>query len=264
VIRLDDRELPAATAGQLVSWQAELDAISDHDQRVESAIKAYNQRSHTAVFRDVRETLASMCSGLERCGYCEDGAAHQVEHIWPKSWYPERTFMWRNFLFSCGLCNERKNAKFALIRGDALHTLVRRRGEPRTPPPLGAAAIIDPRREDPLDYFQIDLGGTFFVWPRTGLGDVPRLRAVYTIDVLGLNKRNVLVVGRRDACRDYAFRTHEYTSLDPDAPETLRRHRLDEIARLRHRMVWEEMKRSPELVEGLRAQLDAAPELRMV
>jgi uncharacterized protein (TIGR02646 family) len=264
MIHVEDRELPPEAARQLVSWQAELDAIPDHNERVQAALRTFKQRSRTVALRSVRETLAQMCSGLVRCCYCEDSLGHQVEHIWPKSWYPERTFVWHNFLFSCGVCNGRKNAKFAIIREQAVHELVRRRDGPRTAPPSGSAALIDPRREDPLDYLRIDLADTFFVLPRAGLDDLARRRADYTIGLLDLNRREVLLAARRQACRNYSLRTREYASLAPDTAESTRRRLLDEIGRLHHRMVWEEMKRSTDLVEGLRAQLDAAPELRMV
>ncbi|MEX1363609.1 MAG: hypothetical protein AB1Z98_10805 [Nannocystaceae bacterium] len=120
---------------------------------------------------------------------------------------------------------------------------------------------MDPRREDPLDFLAVDLAGTFFVLPRVGLDRLSRRRAEYTIDVLQLNRREVLVEGRRLALGDYAYRIEEYTSLGPEASPTRRQRLLHELTRLRHRMVWEEMKRSPELVEGLQQRLEVPPEL---
>lgn len=264
MIRLEECDLLAESAKDLASWQAEIDGIADYEQRVCAAAQSFKRKSRTATLSTVRETLASMCSGLVRCSYCEDSAGHQVEHIWPKSWYPELTFVWRNFLFSCGVCNSRKNASFAIIREAKLHKLVRRRGEPRTSPPPGPAALIDPRREDPLDYLATDLADTYRVLPRPGLDDLAQLRASYTIDLLQLNQRDVLVAARRQACRNYSLRTREYASLDPDTPVLTRQRLLAEINRLHHRMVWEEMKRSPDLVDGLRQHFDAAPELRLI
>ena len=264
MIRVEDRPLARATAERLSAWQAELDAVDDYERRVEAALEAYRLRSRTKVFEDVRSTLRSMCSGLERCGYCEDGPAHHIEHIWPKSRYPERTFVWLNLLFCCGDCNERKNDRFAVIRDGTLHELPRQTKGRRTPPPQGQPAIVDPRREDPLEFLELDLVDTFFVEPRVGLDERSRLRARYTIDVLQLNRREVLVEGRRDALRDYELRVQDYASLGPRAPQGQRERLLREIARLRHRMVWEEMKRSPDLVEGLRSCLESAPELASI
>lgn len=264
MIRLEDRDLPPESARDLAHWQGKIDAIADYEQKVSTALQSFKQESRTATLRTVRETLASMCSGLVRCNYCEDSLGHQVEHIWPKSWYPELTFSWQNFLFACGVCNARKNASFAVIHQDGLFRLVRRRGQPRLPPPPGPAALIDPRREDPLEYLAIDLADTYRILPRPGLGDLAQLRADYTIDLLELNKRDVLVSARRQACRNYSLRAREYASLDADTSTMTRQSLLVEIGRLHHRMVWEEMKRSPDLVDGLRELLDVAPELRMI
>lgn len=264
MIRLDERELSPETTRTLASWQAEVDAEPDYHQRVEVARRLYTLRRRTLAFGEVRSTLAAMCSGLIRCGYCEDSQGHQVEHIWPKAWYPELTFVWRNFLFSCGICNGRKSSRFAIVRDGTMQEPRRQRGAPRSPPPTGTAAIIDPRREDPLDYLEIDLGGTYAIRPRMTIDETARLRADYTIDILGLNDRQTLVEMREIACRNYSFRAREYATLESDTPATVRQQRLAEIGRLHHRMVWEEMKRSPDLVEGLRERLDAAPELRMI
>jgi uncharacterized protein (TIGR02646 family) len=264
MIRLDERELLPEITRTLASWQAEIDAIPDYHQRVEAALKLYSARCRTATFGEIRVTLAAMCSGLIRCGYCEDSQGHQIEHIWPKSWYPELTFVWRNFLFSCGICNQRKSSRFAVVRDGTLHKPMRQRGAARRPPPVGTAAIIDPRREDPLDSLEIDLGGTFAIRPRPDIDQLARLRANHTIELLGLNDREILVEMRAIAFRDYSLRAHEYSMLGPDTPANVRQHRLAEIGRLHHRMVWEEMKRSPHIVDGFREQLDKAPELRMI
>jgi len=264
MIRLEPRDLPPESMTALVGWQAEIDAIADYDQKVRAALESFRQKSRTAPLGVVRQTLASMCSGLVRCSYCEDSLGHQVEHIWPKSWYPELTFVWHNFLFSCGVCNGRKNASFAIIHEGALQKLVRRRGAPRMPPPGGPAALIDPRREDPLDYLTIDLADTCWILPRPGLDDLAQLRANYTIDLLELNRRDVLVSARRQACRDYLLRTREYASLARDTPTATRERLRAEIGRLHHRMVWEEMKHNADTIEDLRRHFDAAPELRMI
>lgn len=33
----------------------------------------------------------------------------------PKNMYPEKVFVWSNYLFSCGLCNGPKNNQFAVF-----------------------------------------------------------------------------------------------------------------------------------------------------
>jgi hypothetical protein len=63
------------------------------DPRAEAG-RLWNLQGNQA-FREIRETLRRMASGLERCMYCEDGEGAAIEHFWPKAHYPNRTFDWR-------------------------------------------------------------------------------------------------------------------------------------------------------------------------
>jgi uncharacterized protein (TIGR02646 family) len=121
----------------------------------------------------VREALLSMSSGVERCMYCEDSAAHQIEHFWPKARYPERAFCWENLLVVCARCNGFKLARFPL---DA----------------RGAPLLIDPTAEDPALHLETS--------PRVGrlVARDGSPKGQVTIDVLRLN-RSELERGRRSA-----------------------------------------------------------------
>ena len=57
------------------------------------------------LFNVLKESLALMCSGNQRCMYCEDSFADEIEHRRPKNLYPQQTFDWDNMLYSCGPCN---------------------------------------------------------------------------------------------------------------------------------------------------------------
>lgn len=60
-------------------------------------------------YRDdnIREPLFN--SSYRKCSFCEckpeESSYIQVEHFYPKSLYPEKTFEWNNFLPACGKCN---------------------------------------------------------------------------------------------------------------------------------------------------------------
>jgi hypothetical protein len=83
VIQLPDLQLPAAAQNSLVHWQSEVDALAHYAKRVEAAQRLFKQRNtqRNKTFATVRRTLTQMCSGAQRCGYCEDSAADEVEHI---------------------------------------------------------------------------------------------------------------------------------------------------------------------------------------
>ena len=76
--------------------------------------------SSNPTFRKVRESLTRMCSGAQRCVYCEDSVGDEVEHIEPKDLYPCLVFLWTNYVYACGRCNGGKSNKFAVVSGDRL------------------------------------------------------------------------------------------------------------------------------------------------
>lgn len=77
---------------------------------------------------------ALQIASYEKCMYCESKITHvyfgDVEHIKPKSIFPEDEFNWENLGFVCAKCN---NAK-----GDKYHA---------------ECPYIDPYQEDPSNFF---------------------------------------------------------------------------------------------------------------
>ena len=71
-----------------------------------------------------------------KCAYCEQVAAKDIEHFFPKSAYPNRMFRWDNFLRGCKNCNNAKRDQFPTFRRRPL--------------------LLDPCTDDPLDYFAYD------------------------------------------------------------------------------------------------------------
>ena len=104
-----------------------------------------------------------------KCAYCEQVAAKDIEHFWPKTMYPARMFDWDNFLRGCKNCNNAKRDRFPTD------------GQ-------GKNLLLDPCEDEPLDHF---------VWDgKTGAaGVVPdpsRVeRGVTTIDLFQLNQEPI-------------------------------------------------------------------------
>jgi uncharacterized protein (TIGR02646 family) len=135
------------------------------------AAKLWNLQSNKA-FREVRETLGRMASGIERCMYCEDSEGTAIEHFWPKSSYPNRAFNWPNYLIACWRCNSNfKRDRFPL---DA----------------TGQPLLINPAEEDPLGHLSFS--------PSTGRFTAKSPKGDPSIDVFGLN-RATLTKGRTSA-----------------------------------------------------------------
>jgi uncharacterized protein (TIGR02646 family) len=123
-------------------------------------------------FREIREVLRRMASGIERCMYCEDSQGAAIEHFWPRAGYPERAFDWLNYLIACSGCNSNhKRDQFPL---DA----------------TGQPLLVNPAEEDPLDHLRLS--------PSTGIFEPQSPKGMPSIEVFGLN-RATLTMGRVDA-----------------------------------------------------------------
>lgn len=271
MIRLPDVELPAPAAAALGGWQQEVDDLPSYPDRVDAAKAAFplrNKKSN-ATFRAVKVALTQICRGARRCVYCEDSVADEVEHIAPKDLYPERVFVWDNYVYACGPCNGPKNSRYAVIAaGDALVEVTRPRpvrGQPPppiTPPVAGVAALINPRAEDPTELLVLDLE-TMGMTARPGLAGAAAQRAAFTVDVLGLapGERDYLAEAWAEAFGDFADRLQAYITrrdTGAGAPELARR--IRGIRDHRHPTVWFEMKRQRDRFPALQTLFKEAPE----
>jgi uncharacterized protein (TIGR02646 family) len=214
-----------------------------------------------ATFRQVRQTLARMCSGAQRCAYCEDSVGDEVEHIEPKDLYPNKTFVWENYLFSCGPCNTGKSNKFSIINGNNnLENVTRKRNDPIAPPRPGRQAFVNPRVEDPLRFLELEIVSTFAFLPRDGAPDLDILRAEFTISSLKLN-RDVLLRARANAFGSYRARLTEFIRHRDSGAAAFDLNKLIEgIKTMPHPTVWAEIKRQHLLIANLRNLFDDAPE----
>ena len=186
--------------------------------------------------------------------------ADEVEHMAPKSLYPERAFLWENYCYACGPCNGPKNNKYAVFRNSNPDRLYEIPPHPAkatvlSPPPAGVDVLIDPRRENPLEFMLLDLGKGSFGFRFSELPDSGTLnfsRAEYTIKTLHLNTRTELVKARQLAYSRFQARLTVYIQdRDHNGSKAhladLRQHILDEI----HQTVWQEMKRQRHVIPEL-------------
>ncbi|MBN8229773.1 hypothetical protein JYK02_19870 [Corallococcus macrosporus] len=265
MIHLPNLPLPEPANTQLTGYQQEIDSLPDYATRVERAKERFsslNKKGHPT-FDTVKATLSKMCVGVQRCAYCEDSLADEVEHIWPKTLYPELTFAWMNYLYACGPCNGPKNSRFAVFaQGTGVHTDVgRRRNAPVVPPVPGTPVLLDPRVEDPMDFMSLELRETFLFTATAAPGTAAYERAKYTIETLGLNSREALPRARFHAYRDFFahFKGYVQERAHGHAPEHLQ-HLAQDIQTRQHATVWREMKRQHLLIPELKRLFEAAPE----
>jgi uncharacterized protein (TIGR02646 family) len=115
-----------------------------------------------------------MCSGIERCMYCEDSAATDIDHFEPLALAPKRAFTWSNYLAACSGCNSNyKRDEFPL---DA----------------QGRPLLLEPTQDDPTEHLEFS--------PTTGFYTPvsQSSKASESIRVFRLNRPG-LATGRRAA-----------------------------------------------------------------
>ena len=114
-------------------------------------------------WRKFQTTLSSKFS--DNCGYCEECCRGDIDHFRPKSRFPERVYVWSNWILACHFCNNKKGEQWA-------------------------DECIDPcanaRRTKAESFFTFELS-TGEIQPRQGLSSGHVRRAERTIDLLGLN-----------------------------------------------------------------------------
>ena len=201
---------------QWIDRGPEPDGVRDYERRFTQGWVRYFQdrvgdRPTDSRWREFRGLLGSRSGNV--CWYCErrclletedGGKAPTVDHFRPVSRFPELTYRWSNWIFSCRRCN-------GDYKGDKW-------------PALG---YVDPSEcyawSRPDQYFDYD-ASTGEIIPKSGLPTEARMRALQTIEEFGLNKLDVrfyrldwtrrfvedwgtLSIGDRLAFAQYATRT---------------------------------------------------------
>jgi uncharacterized protein (TIGR02646 family) len=166
-----------------------------HDPRIDPAWSSFLRTK-------ARERVSAALDGYthRKCAYCEQVAAKDIEHFWPKTEYPARMFSWDNFLRGCKNCNNAKRDHFPLNdRGERL--------------------LMDPCQDEPLDYFVWDsMTGSAGV-----VQDPPRAaRGRATIDLFQLNQEPVRDE-RRIKSLIVLFLLARVVEQEPPDPETKER-----------------------------------------
>jgi len=256
--------LTQRSLGYLKRWQKAIDDELNYELQIKKAKASWGKSNKT--FDEIKEKLRLMSNSTYRCSYCEDSFADEIEHIYPKDLYPDRTFIWENYLYACGPCNGPKNSQFALMEmTGTLRDITRPRNLPHgyiyQRPSNLPTAFIDPRTETPTDFMELDIIDTFRIVPALGISLSDEIRANYTIKVLRLNERDYLVQARRNAYGNFKSRLEIYRQQkNGGANQTQLFNLIEGIKLENHQTVWFEMKRLHTFVPELANLFSDIPE----
>ncbi len=174
------------------------------DDKVNKAYALWQTKTKTNdkrnTFDDVKKSLLTPIKNRDICAYCETNEPSDIEHIFPKSHFPEKTFEWENYLYVCKTCNTKHKSDYFKVfypqGSDQAVELFRT----NTEPPTEDNVFINQRKEDPREYFILNLESSIFD-VKDGLAARNFTKANYTLDLLKLNQRGYK--GRKNAVGNY-------------------------------------------------------------
>jgi hypothetical protein len=207
MIQLNYRNIQNASITHLSSVQQDINGEATYEAKAKKAKSKWASKASSfaaqAAFSDIKGVLKDMCSGSQICVYCEHNEATDIEHIYPKRLYPEKTFTWANYVFACGNCNSHyKGENFKIFNPVDTSTTEDITPLPTTyvQPTNDDAVFINQRVENPMELLELNILDRLYIYrERHAPGTREYEKAKYTKDVLGLNERADLVKQRKAA-----------------------------------------------------------------
>jgi hypothetical protein len=218
MIPLSSKALLPSTLVELARQQRAVNKPGVFADRVAKAQARWKSKAGSKAgklaFAEIIKELIRMTVSDNACSYCEHNEGGDIEHIYPKSWFPERAFVWENYLWACKSCNTTfKNSSFAVFNPNGSTTLVNLTSQTLGPPPTSDGVLLNPRTENPLDYLELDFRAGLAFTPRLGLSPREHERAIYTRELLHLNRRPELRKARAIAHRHFIGLLREYVDV---------------------------------------------------
>jgi hypothetical protein len=271
------------TQNILRSNQTDIDAQPDFSAKVARAKALWSTKISThskeTAFKNVITTLKKAYYGEEGiCQYCENNEGTDIEHIYPKGHFPERAFVFENYLWACSNCNTHyKKDTFSVFNppgSDIEIVLTPRRGRnPLVPsvPPSDDGLIIHTRNDSPLDFLWLNFATFRFIVPRSKWGNSrDKKRIDWTRKYLGLNRAYLVEVRSKifdrycDLLQRYvhirnlleaqlilsipALYAHIYAGMSPTQIRVALLSKIQaHIQNEKHPTVWAEIKRQSQL-----------------
>ena len=279
MILLNSRDIEQDLIGLLQAAQLKIDSEVSFRDKTEKAKSLWKNKNREE-FDRIREHLNTISVSEGLCNYCENNEAIDIEHIWPKSFFPGKCFIWVNYLLACKKCNtHHKLDRFAIFINGNVYVLPR-----KTEPANFDSVMIDPRSENPLDYLTLDIKEKTLLFVPSSVDTSSReyKRAQYTIDLLDLNRER-LAKARLKKAKWYLNQLkkynrikqstnisdikNEFSELDMIEGENLndiKQNSLNiikiEITSSSHITVWEELKRQKDHLKNTKREFSLSLE----
>lgn len=229
MIKTNPTTIRRGILNHLQKLQGEIDSLPTYKAQVKQAKILWQNKKKTspqkAAFNRVEKELQKIAVGANSyCNYCETNEGTTIEHIYPRGLFPNKTFVWENFLWTCKQCNgKHKISQFQIFKNPNSSEIINLVKDYNFVPPLNEDAVfINPRLENPLDYLQLDLESGLFQNKESNSTTRAYKRADYTIETLQLNTRKDLLDNRQKAYQNYQRLLQQYIDIQKStSPEEL-------------------------------------------
>lgn len=215
MLKLKNREISPSTLAHLEGKQLSINQQVSFAQKIEMAGSFWDGKSDSRTgkeaFREIKARLTELCVGVGLCNYCEQNEASDIEHILPKSVFPERTFQWENYVLACKLCNTgfKLDKMYVFPDSQSLEVVLPERGEE---PPSQDYAFIHIRDDDPEALLELSFDD-FQFYPKFSRGTRAFEKARRTEEILELSSRPTLVWYRSQAFEYYSRLLEQYVQV---------------------------------------------------
>lgn len=196
MLRLIERTLEDSEQTVLTQLQTQVNSEVSFAKKAEKAKTLWETKGGKEgkqAFVKIADVLAEMCVSVKTCNYCEGNVANDIEHIYPKSFFPEKAFEWQNYLLACKQCNSgyKLDKCFVMDANGTIHSTVR-----GVEPVHSNVALINPWIDNPKDFLWLNMEvGKFEL--HIDLSEAYKNKALKTLEILALNERDYLIVGRK-------------------------------------------------------------------
>lgn len=222
MIKLSSKTISATSLSHLKSIQDSINAESSFKGKVVRANTKWDSKRSTiggkAAFKEIKEKLIELCVGAEICVYCEHNESTDIEHIYPKRLYPNRSFVWDNYVLACTKCNrDFKHDKFSiffLAKTNNAKDISPKKNVYTNPQNMDALFMNQRKGIDPMDYLELDIINDQFVFVEKHVVGTREYKiAEFTKNTLGLNIRADLIEHRRNAAKHYKRELSKYVEV---------------------------------------------------
>lgn len=199
MIQLASSNLSPKTSQKLQELQTEIDKERTFEAKRNKAQEFWKNRTNSKAFTEIKEKLTDLCVAVGICNYCEQNEAGDIEHIAPKSFFPNLTFVWENYLLACKTCNSGYKLDKCYVLDDKNKVISVERGKE---PSHTTVALINPRIENPNKFLILNLETYEFEF-MPDLSEKDYNKADKTREILQLNNRDPLKAARKAAAKYY-------------------------------------------------------------